>query len=164
MLDAKVFDEVIERVLEHEGGYVNDPSDPGGETKYGISKRSYPWVDIASLTLSDAREIYKRDYWEKFRINQIHSPAVAAKLLDMAVLMGGVRATEKFQFALRACGQPVKVDGYIGPQTLAAAKRVSEEALLAALRSEAAGHYRLLAERNPRLERFLKGWLTRAYT
>jgi lysozyme family protein len=48
-----------------EGGYVNDPSDPGGETKYGISKRAYPDVDIKSLTKIEAEKIYYNDYWLK---------------------------------------------------------------------------------------------------
>lgn len=51
-------------VLRLEGGYVNDPNDPGGETKYGISKRSYPQLDIANLTEADAKAIYARDYWQ----------------------------------------------------------------------------------------------------
>ena len=50
-------------VVREEGGYVNDPRDPGGETKYGISKRSYPQIDIAQLTLDQAQAIYLRDFW-----------------------------------------------------------------------------------------------------
>ena len=53
------FDEIIEVVLHHEGGYVNDPDDPGGETNFGIAKRSHPDVDIANLTKDGAKEIYK---------------------------------------------------------------------------------------------------------
>ena len=56
------FSEIIPIVLRHEGGYVNDPLDKGGETNYGISKRSYPHLDIHSLTLADAKTIYKRDF------------------------------------------------------------------------------------------------------
>ena len=56
------FDHAFERLIGHEGGYVNDPKDRGGETKYGISKRSYPGEDIAGMTLGRAKEIYLRDY------------------------------------------------------------------------------------------------------
>ena len=49
------FDQVIDRVLAHEGGYVNDPDDPGGETKYGISKKAYPKIDIKNLTKEEAK-------------------------------------------------------------------------------------------------------------
>jgi hypothetical protein len=59
------FERAVAFVLRHEGGYVNDPRDPGGETKYGISKRAYPRLDIKGLTEADAKEIYRRDYWEK---------------------------------------------------------------------------------------------------
>ena len=57
------FDDAFEALMAHEGGYANDPRDPGGETKYGISKRAYPAVDIRNLTLEAAKAIYKRDYW-----------------------------------------------------------------------------------------------------
>ena len=58
------FDEIIEVTLHHEGGYVHDPKDLGGETNYGIAKRFYPDVDIKNLTEEGAKEIYKKDYWE----------------------------------------------------------------------------------------------------
>ena len=51
------FDDIIEIVLHHEGGYVNDPKDPGGETNFGIAKRSHPDVDIKNLTIDGAKEI-----------------------------------------------------------------------------------------------------------
>lgn len=58
-----LFDAAFLIVVGEEGGYVNDPQDPGGETKYGISKRSYPDINIKSLTLAEAKAIYQRDYW-----------------------------------------------------------------------------------------------------
>ena len=59
------FEEAFTRLIGHDGGYVNHPSDPGGETKFGISKRAYPGEDIAGLTLQHAKNIYYRDYWGK---------------------------------------------------------------------------------------------------
>ncbi len=59
------WEKAISFVLKWEGGYSNDPYDSGGETKYGISKRSYPNLDIKNLTLEQAKEIYKRNYWDK---------------------------------------------------------------------------------------------------
>ena len=67
----KNFNEIIEQVLEHEGGYVNDPKDLGGETKYGITKRFYPGVNIKELTKEKAKQIYKDDYWDKNRIEEV---------------------------------------------------------------------------------------------
>jgi lysozyme family protein len=65
------FDDIIEVVLEHEGGYVNDPQDPGGETNFGVAKRSHPDVDIKNLTKDGAKEIYYQDYWIKNRVTQM---------------------------------------------------------------------------------------------
>src|SRR5690606_2973445 len=62
----ELFLHAVEVVLEHEGGYVHDPHDPGGETKFGISKRQYPDLDIANLTREQAIEIYRRDWWDKY--------------------------------------------------------------------------------------------------
>jgi lysozyme family protein len=65
------FDEIIEVVLEHEGGYVNDPKDPGGETNFGIAKRSNPDVDIKNLTKAEASLIYKTKYWDKNKVESL---------------------------------------------------------------------------------------------
>lgn len=68
------FQQAFQIVIGHEGGYVNDPVDPGGETKYGISKRSYPDVDIPNLTLEKAQAIYERDYWLKCGCDKLPHP------------------------------------------------------------------------------------------
>lgn len=159
-----LFEIAIIPVLEHEGGYVNDPKDPGGETKFGISKRSYPDVDIANLTKDQAIEIYRRDFWDKFKYGYINDQRVATKVFDLAVNMGGSRANKIAQRALRACEWPVVDDGIIGDTSLNAINNVSPDRLLAAIRSEAAGRYRYLVARNSDLNKFLNGWLKRAYT
>jgi len=71
-----------------EGGYVNDPHDAGGETNMGISKRSYPDVDIRHLTREDAEEIYYRDFWMRPGVQAISDPTMRAKVFNMGVLMG----------------------------------------------------------------------------
>jgi len=159
------FRHAVEVVLRHEGGYVNDPADPGGETKYGISKRAYPHLDIAGLTREQAIEIYRRDWWDRYGYDRIRSLDVATKVFDLAVNMGPAAAHRCLQRALHACGyRLVTVDGVIGPQTINAANAVRPKAmLLAALRAEAAAYYRSLAERRPELKRYEQGWLNRAY-
>jgi len=109
------FSSVIEMVLHHEGGYVNHPSDPGGETKYGISKRAYPEIDIVSLTEEDAEEIYYRDYWSRIKGDDL-PPAVACVVMDYAVNSGISRSSRAVQ---HACGI-TQGDGIIGPHTLSA--------------------------------------------
>lgn len=159
------FSIAVETVLRHEGGYVYDPADPGGETKWGISKRSYPHLDIASLTREQAVEIYRWDWWDRYRYERFKSLDVAAKMLDLAVNIGPDPAHRCLQRALHACGQRhVVVDGAIGPQTIGAANNVKPRAmLLAALRAEAAAYYRQLIERNPTLKKYERGWMRRAY-
>ena len=108
------FDKAFEIIIGHEGGYVNDHRDPGGETKYGISKRAYPAVDIYNLTLDHAKLIYKRDYWDAVDAESI--PGVARLMVfDCAVNCGVTTARKLLQ---RAVG--TKDDGIIGPKTRAA--------------------------------------------
>src|SRR5690606_3461871 len=124
----------VEVVLRHEGGYVNDPHDPGGETKYGISKRSYPSLDIANLTREDAIAIYYKDFWQRHNYAQLQDDIVATKLLDMAVNMGPATAHRLLQEALVFLDYDIAVDGIIGPQTIRAANRADPGRLLRVLR------------------------------
>ena len=155
------FLKAVAAVLAHEGGYSHDPADPGGETKYGISRRSYPDLDIKSLSRERAIEIYYRDWWLRFPFARL-GEEVAAKLFDMAVNIGPSKAVRCLQRASRACGRRVEEDGALGVETIAAAREVEQGALLAALRSEAAGNYRAIAAARGTCE-FLAGWLNRAY-
>ena len=78
------FDTAVTAVLSYEGGYVNDPNDPGGETNWGISKRAYPNLDIRNLTRDRAIQIYRRDYWDSLGCDQF-PPAIVIALFDSAV-------------------------------------------------------------------------------
>jgi lysozyme family protein len=160
--DRQRFELLIGAVLEHEGGYVNDPDDPGGETKYGISKRTYPGLDIVNLTESQARDIYYRDWWLRLRCNEIRDDRAAQKYLDMSVNVGGTAGTRILQRALNQLGWRVTIDGKIGPQTVGAANKANPDALLAAMRRLQAAHYESLIQRNPKLAKFRRGWMARA--
>lgn len=85
------FERAFKFVVGEEGGYVNDPRDPGGETKYGISKRAYPDEDIKNLTLERALSLYKRDYWDKIK-GDTRPWGQALVVFDCAVNMGVGRA------------------------------------------------------------------------
>lgn len=106
------FDYACGMVLLFEGGYVNDPRDAGGETKYGISRRAYPDVDIAGLTVAEARRIYRRDYWDLRGLGVLPG-GIAIALMD-AFVTGG----HPVRWMQAAVG--VKQDGLIGPVTLKA--------------------------------------------
>jgi len=81
------FESALAFVLAAEGGYVNDPNDPGGETKYGISKKAYPLLDITNLTREQAVDIYRRDYWNKVKGDELPA-GVDIAAFDTAVNMG----------------------------------------------------------------------------
>ena len=147
------FSKVIEMVLEHEGGYVNHPSDPGGETKYGISKRAYPDVDIAELTEEDAEEIYFNDYWSRIKGEELPA-GVACVVMDYAVNSGISRASKALQ---SVCGI-ANGDGIIGPASLNAVwvtvKNTTEEDVINAVTEQRQGFIRALSI----YDTFGKGW------
>ena len=166
---SEKFKKAFNYVLKNEGGYVNDPEDQGKETKYGISQRSYPNLNIRQLSLKDAEKIYFCDYWLKGKFDQIPDENVATQLFDLSINLGIRATTIVLQRALRSVGINVVEDGLLGPQTLSGAifcctSNGSESSnLLAAIKSEAAGYYRLIAAKNPQQQKFLNGWLNRAY-
>lgn len=119
------FDTAFTRLLGHEGGYINHEADPGGETNWGISKRSYPGVDIKALTVDSAKAIYLRDYWLPASCSQLPE-AVRFDVFDMAVNSGVKAAIKMLQAAVN-----VTPDGVIGPVTLTAVAGVNPAQLSA---------------------------------
>lgn len=113
---ASNFDRALAEVLKHEGGYVNHPSDPGGETNMGISKRSYPKEDIRGMTRARAAEIYRRDFWNAVRGDELPA-GLDFIAFDAAVNSGASRGAKWLQAALG-----VAQDGKIGPATIRAAQ------------------------------------------
>jgi len=92
------FDQAFDRLIGAEGGYVNNPADPGGETQWGISKRAYPTLDIKALTRDAAKAIYLNDVWARARLDQL-APALAFQVFDAAVNHGAEGATRMLQRA-----------------------------------------------------------------
>jgi len=152
------FDDIIEKVLEHEGGYVDDPTDAGGETKYGISKRAYPDEDIKELTVERAKELYKRDYWDRFRTGNLPD-RLRHIYVDMCINMGGGRAIKILQEACNSKNaEKIDVDGGIGPATIKAASNVEPFRL----RAYRVMFYAELVMKKPEQERFWVGWFKRS--
>ena len=106
------FNECFEKLIGHEGELSNHPADKGGLTKYGISQRAYPALDIAALTLDTAKEIYRRDYWSRAQCDRL-PPALAFQVFDGAVNSG---IGNSIRWLQEAGG--VAVDGVVGPLTL----------------------------------------------
>jgi lysozyme family protein len=158
---SKAFDEAIKHVLANEGGYVNDPKDPGGETKYGICKRQYPKVDIKNLTLDGAKEIYYVDYWKPYFYDSV-DPKLAGKVFDTAINIGPKKAFILLQNAANKLGANLVVDGSIGPKSIESINKLKCDEILSVFRQLQAGYYRDLVVKNRNLEKFLKGWIARA--
>lgn len=108
------FDQCFERLLGHEGGYVNHPSDPGGETNWGITKRSFPGEDIRGMTIERAKTIYHRDFWGPAGCDVVPE-GLRYALFDFAVNSGVGVAVLTLQKVL---GE--RQDGLLGPKTLQA--------------------------------------------
>ncbi len=165
----RTFEKAFDHVLEVEGGYVNDPDDPGGETIYGISRRAYPdaWRE-GRPTQAQAYAIY-RDIWSDSgakAIASIDAPGsdkLAIAVFDAAVNHGSGRAAVLLQ---RAAGAGLRQDGKIGPATLRQVEDrlrydTKSRTLLSDLRTERTRFYHRITARNPRLTKFYRGWMKR---
>ena len=120
-----LFDDAFARVVGLEGRYTPPGTDdPGGETRFGVSKRAYPQVDIRNLTLPDAKAIYLRDYWLKAGCDKVPD-VLSYDLFDMAVNQGVGVAIRTLQDAVG-----VEQDGVLGPVTLAAIAQMDTPRLL----------------------------------
>lgn len=157
---TRQFWDAIKKTLKFEGGYVNHPNDKGGETKYGISKRSFPHVNIQTLTLEKAIDIYFDTYWKNYLFYLIDDNDIRFKIFDMSVLMGHKKAVEILQSTLNKKGTKLKEDGILGDLTANAINQNSHE-LLQEYKKNLAQHFEFLAKKNPKQKVFLKGWLNR---
>ncbi len=157
-MDEK-FKAAVKKVFEHEGGYSNDPEDHGGETNFGISKRSYPDLDIKALTREQAEGIYHRDWWQRYNYGAIEDGRISAKLFDIAVNIGPSRAHRLLQESLNeTCRSRLVNDGVFGPETLSVLNsHPFPEYLLAAFRLALIRFYLDLKQPG-----FLSGWVRRA--
>lgn len=151
-------------ILRREGGYVNDPDDPGGATNKGVTQKTYnQWRRRQDLSTRDARklgdeelnDIYESGYWLPPRCDKLQEALDLAQF-DTAVNMGPRRAVKMLQSSVG-----VTADGDFGPITLRAVSASDLGATVIGYCDRRETYYRTLAERKPRLSKFLKGWLNR---
>src|SRR5215831_18639306 len=160
---ADMFDACLAFTLREEGGYVDDPNDPGGATNMGITLATYrQWSDdpglgpaqVRGMTLRTARAIYRSLYWNPLRADALPA-GVDLSVFDMGVNAGIWRSARLLQRALGFTGE--EVDGSIGPETLAAADRFAARTLVNNLADWQTAYYRSLAN----FPIFGTGWFRR---
>jgi len=150
-----MYKQAISVILMHEGGYVKNPNDPGGETNYGISKRSYPEEDIRNLTRERAVEIYHRDFWKPLKLYLIDNANICLEIFDFSVNAGRSRAVK---LAQKLVG--TKEDGGMGAITAKAINEYKGDFVKDYKHSRKI-YYEYLVKKNPKFKVFLKGWLNR---
>lgn len=162
-------DDIINATVKAEGGYVNDPSDNGGETNYGITiatARANGYKgSMRDLSLQTAKDIYRNEYLIKPGFNTFPSP-VAAELFDTGVNMGPSTATKFLQRAINALyGSNLVVDGKLGSATRQAvtdylkSRNNAESILVKVLNCLQGVRYVELVESNPTQRKFINGWI-----
>lgn len=145
------FNTAFEIVLKHEGGLSDHAKDPGGLTKYGISQRAFPNVDIKNLTVEGAKELYLKHYWNACRCQEL-PPKVRLIVFDGAVNQGVAATIGLLQNVLGA-----KIDGVVGEETIKKSWGYPEELIVEKLAALRCARY----FSNPKFKFFGEGWLTR---
>lgn len=174
------YDQAIQVVLMHEGGWVDNPADPGAETNWGISTLIIKRENISAqelgidpvtmfqpgylkpMKVDAAKEIYKRLFWDKYGYDGLHDWRVATKIFDCGVNCGPSRAHVMAQKAVNALKGNLVVDGALGPASMAAINALSPESFLDAMVGQMDAYYQDVVKNHPSEAIFLKNWLHRA--
>jgi lysozyme family protein len=121
-------------------------------------------ADLLLLNAQQKMVVYEKLYWDPYSLKSINSQAIANRVFDAGVNMGPMTSIIILQRALRAFGYSLSEDGKLGTLTLAVVNSITDPMLLLnAFKCERAGHYRVIAAKHPKLQKFLAGWLNRAY-
>ncbi len=169
------YKDAIQKVLQHEGGYVNNPADKGGPTNFGVTQKTFnaymtsllqrPYsstiAEIQNMPISTAITIYKKLYWDVIWGDKIKKYSIAAAIFDQAINRGHVAALKQAQKVLG-----LAQDGIIGNQTLTAINAAgatpdSETRFLNSYLQESILAYNTIVKNNPSQSVFLDGWLKR---
>lgn len=167
MINKIFFNRAFNHVLEIEGGYINDPDDTGGATRWGISQKAFPKINIETLTKAQAKTIYYEKYWIKAYCNRLSGYNLKLEVFDTAVNMGVFAATSMLQKALNLLNNngkifdELKVDGIIGRKSLSAIKKVNGRVLLKTLNGLQFMRYVEITEKSQTNEKFLAGWINK---
>jgi lysozyme family protein len=136
-------------------GYVNDPDDAGGETKFGVAKNANPTLNIKTLTWAQAKDVYYQKYWLLGQCDKL-PPRVAILHFDGCVNHGVGRANKFLQMAVG-----VSPDGIVGPATVGKTKLLDEIKVCNLICNQRETFYRQIVAAKPTQQKFLNGWLRR---
>lgn len=158
-MTEKTINAALDQVATIEGGWSDDPRDPGGKTNHGVTLKFLQSIrpdatedDLRNLTKEDARGIFRSEFVDKVGIDKLPD-RVQAEAIGLSINAGPARAIKALQAAAG-----VKADGKVGPQTIAALEKLSE----AEIKQAVDGYYISLVEKRPDLAPFLRGWLNRS--
>lgn len=158
------FEKLFDYILKVEGGYSDDKHDKGGKTRYGIieseARRHGYKGKMSELPLSMAKDIYKKDYYDKNRLEELKDDRVALSILDWAV-NSGTTGIKKAQSTANDLGAFLNIDGVVGSKTIEAINKITPEKFLVLYHTKQRRFYESLAERKPTQRVFLKGWINR---
>lgn len=167
------FNKYFPTLLKHEGGWTDDPADRGGQTNLGITLGTFkntaqrilgvePTVEnLKNLTKEQAAKIYKAEYWDKVKGDDIEPQELANIMFDFAVNSGTGTAAKYLQRVLNDLGSNIAVDGGIGPMTLKEFNKYDPKEIYRRYKQLRIDFYHKIVEKDPTQQRFLKGWLNR---
>ncbi|APG62502.1 hypothetical protein LPB140_06540 [Sphingorhabdus lutea] len=173
-----MIENLLDKIIKVEGGYIDHPDDKGGPTKYGITEKvarqcGYDGA-MRDISIEFAKNIYRKQYWTGPQFHKIYeiAPIISAKLFDIAVNMGNTRSIKFLQRALNALNRQEKdyhdlrIDGQIGPSTLTATSQFiayrgpqGAKVLVKAINALQGHFYIEISEKRPRNESFTYGWI-----
>lgn len=159
---------IVPFILKAEGGYVNNPADPGGETNKGVTWNTWQTMfgnthdQFMAMSQADWTTIFKKNYWDKILGDQITSQRIADIMVDWAYNSGPGTAVKHVQnILINTCSAAITTDGGIGPKTVAAINAADEPTVWNAIVADRIAFYNNLVAEKASLGQFLKGWLNR---
>lgn len=167
------FNDLVGKILEAEGGFVNHPNDTGKATNRGISWATWgrtaksilgkePTLgNLKDLTEGEAAQIYKQEYWDKMNLDSIENKSLQHMIFDGGVNHGTGTSARMVQESINALGGQVKVDGALGPKTAEAVNKLDPEALFNQIKERRYAHYDKIIEEKPDQAIFRNGWYKR---
>ena len=164
------FNSIIDKNLKHEGGYVNNKNDRGGETNYGITKifmeeykQALPQgktIPIKELTINDAKSLYKA-LWDRYKLGHITDKNLAYVIFDYMINSHAHTVAKRIQGILNSRGASLKIDGFIGEKSLEAINNSNRKWLMDEILKNRQLHHKKDVDKNPKQIIFYAGWMNR---